>query len=177
MAQIAPFRRRARGDSLAIALALALAALIGWNLAVWARPTTATDTPTVAFLSGGAAEPAGADTVSQRFDICGGGARHTCVVDGDTFWLNGEKIRIADIDTPEIASPRCPGELNRGNRAKQRLAGLLNAGPFTLEAGDRAQDRYGRSLYTVTRGGTSIGATLVDEGLAVWYGNGRPDWC
>jgi endonuclease YncB( thermonuclease family) len=57
------------------------------------------------------------------------------------------------------------------------LAGLLNAGPFALEAADRAQDRYGRSLYTVTRSGESIGGALVGEGLAVWYGNGRPDWC
>ncbi len=31
--------------------------------------------------------------------------RRTCVVDGDTIWLEGVKIRIADIDTPEISQP------------------------------------------------------------------------
>lgn len=41
------------------------------------------------------------DTLSGRFPICGGGLRVTCVVDGDTFWLNRQKIRIADIDTPD----------------------------------------------------------------------------
>ncbi|MFN3474202.1 MAG: thermonuclease family protein [Blastomonas sp.] len=120
------------------------------------------------------AEP---DAVSARFGICGGGARVTCVVDGDTIWLRGQKIRIADIDTPEISSPRCPAELQRGRLATRRLVELLNTGPFMLEPADRAQDRYGRALYRLTRGGTSLGDTLVGEGLAVWYGNGRPDWC
>lgn len=99
------------------------------------------------------------------------------MVDGDTFWLQGRKIRIADIDTPEVSSPRCPAELARGRQATQRLAGLLNAGPFALESVGRAEDRYGRALFRVTRGGSSIGNTLVDEGLAVRFGNGRPDWC
>ena len=117
------------------------------------------------------------DTASASFGICGGGARYTCVVDGDTFWLDGQKIRISDIDTPEVFSPRCPAELERGRLATERLTGLLNAGPFALEQNGRAQDRYGRALYRVTRGGESIGSALVDEGLAVWYGNGRPDWC
>jgi len=42
---------------------------------------------------------------SPQFAICGT-VRRTCVVDGDTFWLDGNKIRIADIDTPEISQPR-----------------------------------------------------------------------
>jgi endonuclease YncB( thermonuclease family) len=25
---------------------------------------------------------------------CGSGSRYTCVVDGDTFWVEGEKIRM-----------------------------------------------------------------------------------
>jgi endonuclease YncB( thermonuclease family) len=36
------------------------------------------------------------------------------VVDGDTFWFRGEKIRIADIDTPELSPPRCERERERG---------------------------------------------------------------
>src|SRR3546814_7054959 len=46
-----------------------------------------------------------AETSSPRFELCGM-TRRTCVVDGDTFWLEGEKIRIADIDTPEISEPK-----------------------------------------------------------------------
>jgi endonuclease YncB( thermonuclease family) len=30
------------------------------------------------------------------------------VVDGDTFWYQGTKIRIADINAPEVSHPGCP---------------------------------------------------------------------
>lgn len=42
--------------------------------------------------------------------LCGQGQRVSCVVDGDTIWLRGEKIRVADIDTPEVSSPQCSSE-------------------------------------------------------------------
>lgn len=50
---------------------------------------------------------------SAQFSICGS-VRRTCVVDGDTFWLDGVKIRIADIDTPEIGQPQCDREYQLG---------------------------------------------------------------
>jgi len=39
--------------------------------------------------------------LAATFALCGPGPRVTCVVDGDTFWFEGEKVRIADINTPE----------------------------------------------------------------------------
>jgi hypothetical protein len=45
-----------------------------------------------------------ADLSSATFSICGDGRHVNCVVDGDTFWFQGEKIRIADIDTPADAA-------------------------------------------------------------------------
>ncbi len=115
---------------------------------------------------------------SIQFELCGNEQRLTCVVDGDTFWLYGTKIRIADIDTPEVSQPRCSGEKALGERATLRLIELLNAGPFELEAaGDRDEDRYGRKLRLVTRGGESLGDRLVIEGLArAWTGQREP-WC
>jgi endonuclease YncB( thermonuclease family) len=35
----------------------------------------------------------------------------------------------------------------------------------------------GRSLMRVTRGGTSLGAVLVNEGLAEEWGGARRAWC
>lgn len=120
-------------------------------------------------------EPQAAVTAS--FPLCGGGQRITCVVDGDTFWLDGLKYRIADIDTPEVSSPRCAAEKALGDRATRRLAELLNAGPFTLAPADRDEDRYGRKLRIVTRNGASLGEMLVTEGLAHrWDGRKHP-WC
>lgn len=118
-----------------------------------------------------------ADTISASFSLCGGSARATCVVDGDTFWLDAVKYRISDIDTPEISEPRCPEELALGEAAKYRLLSLLNQGPFSLKAGLRDEDKYGRKLREVYRRGRSLGAVLVNEGLArKWTGQKLP-WC
>ncbi len=98
------------------------------------------------------------------------------IVDGDTFWLGGEKIRIADIDTPEVRG-RCPYEIELAARATRRMEALLNEGAFELQPVDRDEDRYGRKLRIVTRGGRSLGDTLVAEGLARPYAGGRRPWC
>lgn len=129
-----------------------------------------------------AAAPANAtmssrDDLRLRFDICAPGPRVTCVVDGDTFWLEGTKIRIADINTPETSQPGCAAEAELGKRATRRLVELLNAGPFALEVTGRETDRYGRALRVVTRKGQSLGAILEAEGLAEHWKGRRSDWC
>lgn len=112
------------------------------------------------------------DTAQPAMELCGAGQRHSCVVDGDTIWLEGEKIRIADIDTPEIGEPACQAEYRLGMRATHRLRDLLNEGPWSVEPiGSRDSDRFGRSLRVLTRNGRSIGDRLVEEGLArTWNG-------
>lgn len=114
---------------------------------------------------------------AATFTLCGHGPRVTCVVDGDTFWLRGEKVRIADINAPETHEAGCPAERELGKRAAWRLVALLNAGPFSLEIQGRAEDRYGRALRVVKRGGHSLGAQLVSEGLAEPWRGRRSDWC
>lgn len=114
---------------------------------------------------------------AAAFTLCGAAPRTTCVVDGDTFWLGGEKVRLADINAPETHSAACPAEQALGKRATRRLLVLLNAGPVTLEIEGRAQDRYGRALRVARRGGRSLGAQLVAEGLAEPWRGRRSDWC
>lgn len=97
------------------------------------------------------------------------GPRHHCVVDGDTFWWNGEKIRIADIDAPELHG-RCQAERTRAIAARDRLVELLGRGPVIITR--TGTDRYRRTLARV---GT-IGPQLIREGLAVRWPN-RMDWC
>lgn len=89
-----------------------------------------------------------------------------------------EKIRIADIDTPEISQPKCDYEYQLGMKATRRLIELLNQGAFELrEGGDRPVDMYGRELLIVVRDGKSVGQQLVNEGLArSWTGHREP-WC
>ncbi len=117
------------------------------------------------------------DRLSATFAICDGPVRDDCVVDGDTFWFGGDKYRIADINTPETSSPDCDAELALGLRATRRLAALLNADRFSLAPADRDIDRYGRKLRIPTRGGESLGAVLVAEGLAENWKGYRGSWC
>lgn len=114
---------------------------------------------------------------AATFALCAEGPRTTCVVDGDTFWLHGEKVRIADINAPETHRAGCEAEQALGDRATRRLIALLNAGPFTLEVNGRETDRYGRSLRVAKRAGRSLGAQLVSEGLAEPWRGRRSDWC
>ena len=115
---------------------------------------------------------------ARTFGKCHSGGGLNCVVDGDTFWIDGEKIRIADIDTPETHPARCAEEARLGNAATDRLQVLLNAGAFELEPIKRDTDRYGRKLRIVMRNGHSLGGVLVSEGLARNYAGGRRDgWC
>lgn len=117
-----------------------------------------------------------APSSSPQFAVCGM-IQQTCVVDGDTFHLDGIKIRIADIDTPELKG-RCEWEIVKAEEARGRLATLLSEGPFEIvPIGDRDEDQYGRKLRIVTRDGTSLGDQLVREGLArTWTGRREP-WC
>jgi micrococcal nuclease len=131
--------------------------------------------PIIADGYAGAATTEAAQTAFQK---CKSGASINCVVDGDTIWLGGNKIRIADIDTPEISDPRCPSELALGNRATNRLIELINDGPFELHAWPgRDEDRYGRKLRVLVRDGRSLGDILVSEGLARTWSGRREPWC
>jgi endonuclease YncB( thermonuclease family) len=116
-------------------------------------------------------------SAAALFTLCGDAPRQTCVVDGDTIWLAGEKVRLADINAPETTQAACPAERARGEAAKRRLLALLNAGPVELVSTGRSHDRYGRRLATVTRAGESLGGRLVAEGLAEPWRGRRSDWC
>lgn len=113
-----------------------------------------------------------------QFSVCGFSARTNCVVDGDTFYFAGEKIRVADIDAPETGGAQCASEAELGARATARLRELLNQGPFELRGYQgRDIDRYGRKLRVIVRDGRSIGDALIAEGLARRWKGRRLPWC
>jgi endonuclease YncB( thermonuclease family) len=116
--------------------------------------------------------------VSVVFQKCATGKRQACIVDGDTIWLYGHKIRVADIDTPELSEPKCSSELVLGKRATDRMLELINEGPFELRGWPgRDTDRYGRKLRVLIRDGRSLGDVMVSEGLARTWSGRREPWC
>lgn len=162
-----------------IGTALAVGVLAGFwilNDERFGRPAGAPNR-TVAAENTPADRPPRIEMHAERFMLCSGPVRVNCVVDGDTFWLKGDKIRIADIDAPEISAPHCEDEKIVGETARDRLLELLNVGGFSLQSGWRETDRYGRKLRTVTRSDRSLGEMVVAEGLARRWNAPRRDWC
>src|SRR3954451_2150701 len=90
------------------------------------------------------------------------------VADGDTLTLrDGRRIRLIQIDTPELGSGECYSRAAR--------TALLNLTPVgstvVLEADptlDRV-DRYGRLLRYVRRNGVNVNIELVRRGAAAPY--------
>ena len=101
----------------------------------------------------------------------------TCVVDGDTIWLEGENIRLEGFDTPEPQTDICGGEREKAlaAQASARLVELLNTNVWTVRRS--GTDRYGRTLATVRIDGRGIGEWLVTERLARWWPDGEEWWC
>ena len=79
------------------------------------------------------------------------------VVDGDTFRLHGERVRIVGIDTPERGEPGSA-------RATYRLLTLLRSGPLTIVR--HGHDVYCRTLAEVYVNGTNVATVMNAEGYA-----------
>ena len=84
--------------------------------------------------------------------------------DGDTLTVLVErrqvKVRLTDIDAPELKQPF-------GTRSRQSLAELCFGKDASLDV--RGQDRYKRTLATVTCAGTDANAEQVRRGYAWTY--------
>lgn len=118
-------------------------------------------------------------TSGVSFPVCGM-IRRNCIVDGDTFWIKGEKVRIANIDAPEMpGSDRCKHlrygrnpswcDFDRGLKARDTLQQFLSSGRISISR--LSVDHYGRTLATVSVDGEDVGSHLVKQGVARWWQN------
>ena len=104
------------------------------------------------------------------------------VVDGDTVKMlcPAEGIvtaRLLGLDTPEIFSPGCLGELGKGLMATARLNAALFSAAHIAETG-ATTDRYGRRLVTLRLDGADVAPAMIAAGLARPYAGGkREGWC
>ena len=83
------------------------------------------------------------------------------VLDGDTFELNGERVRIVGVNAPEVKGD----DKAKGDMSKAELERLLT-GATELTLDRRGEDKYGRTLAVVNIGNTDIGQSLMDKGFA-----------
>ena len=116
----------------------------------------------------------GGQAWSVQMPVCGVSRRVTCVVDGDTIWLNREKIRLASFNTPEIGGA-CLRERQLAQQARRRLSEVLSSEQFFVQREGR--DRYGRTLARVSTAQGDVGLILIAEGLAHRWRGYRQSWC
>ena len=87
--------------------------------------------------------------------------------DGDTLTLTtGEKVRLLQIDTPEISPAECYGA-----EARKILIQIIGKSAITLESDDISgdKDRYGRLLRYVKIRKINVNLRLVEIGAATPY--------
>ena len=110
------------------------------------------------------------------------------IIDGDTFVgdvfikektsVNSVKIRLRNVDTPEIHG-QCDSEVLQAKYAKQRLGELIPVGTV-VEIKNVKNDKYdGRIDANVfDSNGRDIGSVLVKEKVGRPYSGGkRLSWC
>ncbi|WP_164894055.1 MULTISPECIES: thermonuclease family protein [unclassified Mesorhizobium] len=121
-----------------------------------------------------------AASAETSWPICGRGKRVTCIVDGDTFWKDGIKYRLAAVNTPEAGDgARCGKERHLADAATARLRELMQIPRLSYYP--QGRDRYGRVLVNIrTHKGDDIASLMVESGYGRPYAGGYHDpheWC
>ena len=85
----------------------------------------------------------------------------TKVVDGDTLDINGIRIRLALVDTPEMNQPGY-------DQAKEFVESLClgKKGELDVDSGQRRGDRHGREIGVVYCDGVNMNEKLMSNKLA-----------
>ena len=102
--------------------------------------------------------------------------------DGDTCYVTVDgkntKIRLLELDTPEISKPKCDQELQMGLKARDYLNNLImNASSIEFKT-DYKMDYFGRILSYLIIDGEDASAKIVSNNLGVVYDrNNKQDWC
>ena len=165
-----PTRASSRGLWLPVA-AVALAAVLGlWGSGALDRPA--------AQSAAAAASAAGATTSrGLTFGLCEQGGLTNCVASGDSFYLGGKTVRIANIEAPQLYGAACPNETRLGRDAAVKLQHILNSGELSMSRVGQDLERYGLLLRAVSVDGRDVGRAMTTAGLAREIGDLTRSWC
>lgn len=113
-------------------------------------------------------------TVCQQGEV-----RNNCIVDGDTFWLQGEKYRLFSVDTPEkFLLSKCKIEHAKSLEATNFLVGIFTNSVLRHEK--IGLDVYDRILVKTYADKKSVAKIIIESGLGVEYKSENRDrdiWC
>ena len=102
--------------------------------------------------------------------------------DGDTCYVmidgTKAKIRLLELDTPEISKPKCEAELELGLEARDYLNNLIANASLVEIKTEYEKDYFGRTLAHLIIDGEDASAKIRNNNLGVIYERGnKQDWC
>ena len=102
--------------------------------------------------------------------------------DGDTCYVtyqeNNDKVRLLDLDTPEISNSKCEKEYILGIEAREYINQLISEGKKIEFETEYNRDFFGRILSYIMVDGENVSKLMVSHSLGVLYDkNNKKDWC
>ena len=106
---------------------------------------------------------------------------HYCY-DGDTCYVTvdgkNNKIRLLELDTPEISKPKCDEELELRLKARDYLNDLIENASSIEFMTEYKEDYFGRILSYLIIDGEDVSELIIKNNLGKIYQKGvRIDWC
>ena len=125
------------------------------------------------------APPSAAVSTSRglTFGLCEQGGLTNCVASGDSFYLGGKTIRIANIEAPQLYGAACPRETELSGILGPAHQSILNSGENRLRRVGQDMERYGLLLRNVAVNGSDVGQAMVEAGVAREIGDLTRSWC
>ena len=102
--------------------------------------------------------------------------------DGDTCYVmidgTKAKIRLLELDTPEISKPKCEAELELGLEARDYLNNLIANASLVEIKTEYEKDYFGRTLAHLIIDGEDVSSMIVRNNLGVKYDtDNKMNWC
>ena len=89
-----------------------------------------------------------------------------------------KKIRLLDLDTPEISKPKCNAELELGIKARNYLNNLIANASIIEFKTEYLEDYFGRILSYLIIDGEDASSKIIKNQLGVVYNRKQKyDWC
>lgn len=100
------------------------------------------------------------------------------VVDGDTLARGDVRLRLVNLDAPELGNrARCDAERRRGEGSRDYARALIASASSVVVHPSGRVDRYKRPLVRVSVDGRDFAALMIAAGHGRPWRGRSSDWC